>query len=75
MKTEDIAPAISAHDRRKMFPGQELVVGESDGLRSTIDELARMKRDLRKAERARLRGVFTPNQGGPNRKARRAKRA
>jgi hypothetical protein len=58
MKPEDIAPESD--------PSKPLAV--------SFDELSRMKRDLRKHERARLRGVFIPNQGGPNRKQRRANR-
>lgn len=37
-------------------------------------DLADLNRAVRKAERARLRGKFTPTKSGPNRKHRRAKR-
>lgn len=43
-------------------------------LSASVEELATARRAARKLERLRLRGVFTPNQGGPNRKQRRAMR-
>jgi len=41
---------------------------------ATLGDLATIKQNIRKMERARLRGTFTPTGGGPNRKARRAAR-